>query len=182
MPGWNKGYTVYRLSPGAQQWEAETSLPCANDFELAPDGTLWATGCFPNGMYRLARGASTWTTDNEGLPLLKLGVGDIAIDEDGTLYVASSHGTWRRSGSTWERLGYGEPSVSATRITSRAGKTWALADGAIHSLDDASGSWLRLATPLPLDISDLAIFEATPNGTLVLSGRLAGIGLLELIE
>lgn len=170
---------VLRLAPGAQSWKPLSGLPCTNAFLQTPTGGLWAATCV--GPMRLVQAAS-WELVSEGLPQSFSSDFDargLSWASDGSVLLASGKGTFRLppGRQRWERIGVGEPSVQADRITSGGGQTWAISGDVIYELA-TSGSWLPIDAMPPLSLQNMDIFQATPHGTLLLSGA----GLVEAAE
>lgn len=175
-------WQVYRLRPGEEWWTADGSLSCAWDFERDATGTLWAI-C-SSGVYQLSAGR--WSIAWDGLPTTR-GSGtceDLTLAEDGALLLAvEPGGVFRRrpGASSWERIGYGEPSLGASRVASRGGRTWALAGGRLHELDAATQTWLPMEGALPFRESELSVFDADADGDLLIAEP-ERLGLLQSFD
>lgn len=170
---------VFRLVRGAQRWASFSGIPCPRALVQTPGGGLWAATCW--GPVKLAEGTN-WSRVIDGLPLEFVGnfeARDLTAASDGRVLLASDKGTFQLppGGQRWQRLGVGEASVQSRRITSGGGRTWVISGDAIYELAE-SGSWLKIDAMPPLSLHDMGIFQATPQGTLLLTGA----GLVEAVD
>jgi hypothetical protein len=175
-------WRVYRLRPGEERWTIDGSLDCASDFERDANGSLWAT-C-SNAVYRLSGGR--WEIAWDGLPTTD-GSGeceDLALADDGALLLAVANGgVFRRApgAPSWQRLGFGEPSMGASRVASRGGRTWAIARDGLYELEAATETWLPMAGVLPVQLSEGSVFEADEDGNLLIAEQ-ERLGLLQSFD
>lgn len=170
---------VRELRPGAAQWRSNTELDCAQAFVRDGDGNLWAASCPALGPMRRRRGQTRWEPAWAGLPT-SLDSRHLAVDDGGVVYLASSAGTFRfnKGDSTWERFGTGEPSISAQRIAAGGGRVWAATGTDLYLLSEG-GSWLPVGERLPFNASSAKLFQAAPDGSLLVSDGNDGIGLVQ---
>jgi hypothetical protein len=167
-------FTVLRLRPGAETWTVDPNLFWPRDFERAPDGSFWVVDGYPMRL----RTDGRWEEFGQGLPRLVAAGNDLFAVEDGSLLLAEENGGVYRlepGASVWRRVGFGEPSLGASRVTSRAGRTWAVAGGRVYELDGATQCWVPVDGPVAWSPS---VFAAADDGSLLLA-HVGGYGLLQ---